>query len=154
MSERDQQQNADALSVFRLPLLVKACTGVGFKGAWICFRGESVSSQLRVQLGRVSVTATDSAEFRNQASAQNLRERMSEQLFSAGSVFGFHENTPDEVPSLVGRVRGQERVSGLGGDLEYGRHRLELGPRRLLRQHLHHRAAEAPGRNICFESNQ
>lgn len=69
---------------------------------------------------------------------------MSEQLLGTGPVFGLHENAADEVPCLVGGVRGQQRVGRLGGDLEYGRHRLVFSPRRLFCQHLHHRATEAP----------
>lgn len=70
---------------------------------------------------------------------------MSEQLLGARPVFGLHEDAADEVPGLVGDVRGQQRVGGLRGDLEDGRHGLVLGPGRLLSQHLHHRTAEAPG---------
>lgn len=78
-------------------------------------------------------------------SAQDLGEGMSEQLLGARPVFGLHEDAADEVPGLVGDVRGQQRVGGLRGDLEDGRHGLVLSPGRLLSQHLHHRTAEAPG---------
>lgn len=71
---------------------------------------------------------------------------MPEQLFGARSVFGFHKNAAQEVPPLLRDVRGQQRVGGLGGNLEYGGHGFVFGPRGLLGQHLHHCAAQAPGR--------
>ena len=42
-------------------------------------------------------------------------------------------------------VGGQLRVGGLGGDFENGSHGFILCPRWFLCQHLHHRAAQAPG---------
>lgn len=78
------------------------------------------------------------------ASAQNLGEGAPEQLLCAGPVFGLHKDAAYEVPCLLGGVRGQRRVGGLGGDLEYGRHGLEFSPRGLFRQHLYHRTTEAP----------
>lgn len=78
-------------------------------------------------------------------SAEDLGEGVSQQLLGARPVLGLHEDAAHKVARLVRDVQGQRRVGGLGGDLEYGRHGLVLGPRRLLRQHLHHRAAEAPG---------
>lgn len=79
-----------------------------------------------------------------QVSAQDLGEGMSEQLLSARPVFGLHEDAADEVSCLVGGVRGQQRVGGLRGDLEYGCHGLVFSPRRLFCQHLHHRTTKAP----------
>lgn len=71
---------------------------------------------------------------------------MPQQLLGARPVFGFHENAAHEVPRLHRDVRGQQRVGGLGGNLEYGGHGFVFSPGGLLGQHLHHRAAQAPAR--------
>lgn len=99
-----------------------------------------------------TVLLCGSSSETRQVSAQNLGEGMSEQLLSTGPVFGLHKNAANEVPCLVGGARGQQRVGGLGGDLEYGRHGLVFSPRRLFCQHLHHRTTKAPvkERHDCF----
>lgn len=75
---------------------------------------------------------------------------MSEQLLSTGSAFGLHEDAADEVPRLLRGVRREQRVGGLGGDLEYGGHGLELGPRGFLREHLHDRTGQAPAEDTAL----
>lgn len=79
---------------------------------------------------------------------------MSEQLLSAGSVFGLYKNAADEVPRLLRGVRREQRIGGLGGDLEYGGHGLELGPRGFFCEHLDDRTAKAPAEDthhrFCF----
>lgn len=69
---------------------------------------------------------------------------MSEQLFCARPEFGLDKDAPDEVSGLLRDVQRQHWVRGLSGDFKDGCHGLVLGPRRLLRQHLHHGAAETP----------
>lgn len=88
-----------------------------------------------------------------QVSTQYLGERVSEQLLSTGPVFGFHKNAADEVPCLVGRVRGQKRVGGLGGNLEYRCHGLIFSPRWLFCQHFDHCATKTPTKDIHNKCN-
>lgn len=92
-----------------------------------------------------------SSEIRK-VSAQNLGEGMSEQLLSTGPVFGLHKDAADKVPCLVGGVRGQQWVGGLGGDLEYCCHGFVFSPRRLFCQHLYHCTTKAPAKDMhdCF----
>lgn len=78
------------------------------------------------------------------SSTQYLGDGMSEQLFCAWSVLGLHEDAADEVACVFRDVRGKLGVGGLSGDFKYGCHCLVFSPRRLFRQHLHHRAAETP----------
>lgn len=82
-----------------------------------------------------------------QVSAQNLREGMSEQLLGTRPVFGLHKDAADKVPCLVRDVQGQQRVGGLGGDLEYGCHCLVFSPRRFFCQHFHHCTTKAPAKD-------
>lgn len=88
-----------------------------------------------------------------QVSTQYLGERVSEQFLSTGPVFGFHKNAADKVPCLVGSVRGQKRVSGLGGDLEYRCHGLIFSPRWLFCQHFDHCATKTPTKDIHNKCN-
>lgn len=79
---------------------------------------------------------------------------MSEQLLGTRPVFGLHKDAADKVPRLVRDVQGQQRVGGLGGDLEYGCHCLIFSPWRFFCQHLHHCTAKAPAKDtngwLCF----
>lgn len=77
-------------------------------------------------------------------SAEDLGERVSEQLFCARPVFGLDEDAPNEVFGLLGDVRRQHGVRGLGGYFKDGGHGFVFGPRRLLGQHLYYGAAETP----------
>lgn len=67
-----------------------------------------------------------------------------EQLFCRRPLLGLHEDPFEELPAVVRHVGGQDRVSGLRGDLKDGCHGLELCPRRSLSQHLHDSAANTP----------
>lgn len=69
---------------------------------------------------------------------------MSEQLLGARPVFGLHKDAVDEVSRLLRDVRGEQRVGGLGGDLEYGGHGFIFSPGGLFGEHLHHGAAQTP----------
>lgn len=86
------------------------------------------------------VTAFNSAA----RSAEDLRERVSEQLFCARPEFGLYEDAPDEVSGLLRDVQWQHGVRGLSGYFKNGCHGLVFGPGGLLRQHFHHGAAKTP----------
>lgn len=69
-----------------------------------------------------------------------------QELVSGRALLGVHEDPLEELVAVVRHVGGQHGLCGLGGNLEDGRHGLELGPRGALCQHLHHSAADAPKR--------
>lgn len=80
-----------------------------------------------------------------ESSVHKLCKVVCEQLLGRRSLAGLHKNAPQEVPAVFRDVGGQLRVGRLGGDLENGGHSFILCPRWFLCQHLHHRAAQAPG---------
>lgn len=67
-----------------------------------------------------------------------------QQLVSRRPLLGLYKDPFEELSAVVRHVGWEDRVGGLGGDLKDGCHRLELGPRGSLRQHLHDGAADAP----------
>lgn len=73
-----------------------------------------------------------------------LHEDVAQQLLRSWPLLGLHEYALEKVTAVVRHVWRQHRVRGLSGNFKYGRHGFKLGPRRALREHLHHCAAHAP----------
>lgn len=73
-----------------------------------------------------------------------LDEWMAEQNVSSGTPLLLHKHLPQEVPACVGHALRERGLGRLGGNLKNGRHRLILGPRRLLSQHFHNGAGNTP----------
>lgn len=69
---------------------------------------------------------------------------MPQQVVSRRPLLGLYKDPFEELSAVVRHVGREDGVGGLGGDLKDGCHRLKLGPRRSLRQHLHDGAADAP----------
>lgn len=78
------------------------------------------------------------------ASEAALDERVAEQPVCSGPPLLLHEHLPQEVPGRVRRALWKNGLRRLGGDLKNGCHGLVLGPRRLLGQHFHNSAGDAP----------
>lgn len=69
---------------------------------------------------------------------------MPQQVLGRRPPLLLHEDLLEEVAAGAGDAVGELGVGGLRGDLKNRRHGFELGPGRLLRQHLHHGAGHAP----------